>query len=113
MNTLSGGVSFPSVELVREEDHERLDVRVPGVSPDALKVDIEGQRLVISRSIKLQGGGEVGIPFQAQNVIHAMPLPQHIDPDRIRAKYDEKGLHVLLPHNRYAQGYRKNVEIER
>lgn len=113
MNTLSGGISLPSVELARKEDHDRLDVRVPGVSPDALKVDIEGQRLIISRSIEVKGGNEDGTSFHAQNVIHAMPLPQHVDPERIRAKYDKKGLHVLLPHSRYAQGYHKNVEIER
>jgi HSP20 family protein len=113
MNTLGGGVTLPSVDIEQKEDHYRVDVRVPGVSPDSLKVDIEGNRLIVSRLIEVKEGTEEGSPMKASNVIHVLPIPNDVDLDKIRAHYDDKGLHVLLPHNSYASGYRKNVEIER
>ena len=106
-------MTLPSVDVENHEDHYRVDVRVPGVSPDSLKVDIEGNRLIVSRLIEVKEGTEEGAPMKASNVIHVQPIPNDVDLDKIRANYDDKGLHVLLPHNSFANGYRKNVEIER
>lgn len=113
MNTLSGGMSLPSVDIERKLDHYRVDLRVPGVSADSLRVDIEGQRLIIARTIEVEAASKKGDPINASNVIQVLPIPNEVDLDGIRAHYDEKGLHIVLPHNSYADGYRKNVEIER
>ncbi|MFB6257252.1 MAG: Hsp20/alpha crystallin family protein [Flavobacteriales bacterium] len=113
MNTLNGGMSLPSVDVQAHSDHYMVDACVPGVSADSLKVDVEGDRLVIARTIDVKAGSDSGMPIKAENLIHVLPIPNDVDLEGIRANYDKKGLHIMLPHNAFAKGYRKRVDIER
>lgn len=91
----------PHLDLIEEEGRYVLEVDLPGVRQEDIKVDIEGRRLVISgkREIVKETAGP---RFRQRERYHGtfrrtVELPQAVDRERISARLEEGILHVELP----------------
>ena len=47
LNTINGGIIFPTFDSYKEADHYRLEVSVPTIDPDNIKVEINGENLLV------------------------------------------------------------------
>ena len=43
LNTVNGGTIFPTFDTFKQEDHYRLEVSIPSVDPDNIKVEVNGE----------------------------------------------------------------------
>lgn len=107
-NIINGGMSEPQVGIKKEEDHYKLTARVPGVSFENLDVEIFDKKVIVNHLMYVEQDGQT---VQFPKVIAAFPITPNIDFRNITASRVEDELHVILPFNELANGYRKNIDI--
>ena len=102
--SLMGARSAPKVmpvDLFREGDQYVLTADLPGVDPDSVDVDVDGQLLTI-RAERTRTGHREGTSWLAQERPHGTYLRQFsvgegIDTERIAASYDNGVLSLVIP----------------
>ncbi|HEV8512165.1 MAG TPA: Hsp20/alpha crystallin family protein [Cyclobacteriaceae bacterium] len=109
LNTLSGGVSEPQLTLKQFQDHREIQLKVPGVKEENMKVEINNNILSVFYNFHLQSGS---FPLQVPKVVYNKPIPYFIDAARITATFEEGFLVVTLPYNEMAEGYHRKVSID-
>ena len=108
LNTLSGGISEPLMQLKQFQDRREIRVRVPGVQEKNLKVEIHNNTLSVFYTISLESDGtQIEVP----KVVYNKPIPYFVDATRIAATYGDGFLIVTLPFNEMAEGYHRKVSI--
>ena len=107
MNTLNGGRTEPVVKLAQFTDSREVRVRVPGIDPEKIEVEINENRVVIFYTIKVASKGkDVAIPYS----VYDRQQPYFIDVSKIVAQVEEDELVVTLPFNQLANGYHRRVK---
>ena len=107
MNTLNGGRPEPVVKLSQFTNSREVRVKVPGIDPKNIEVEINENRLVIFYTINVESAGkQIAIPYSVYN----KQQPYFIDVSKIVAQIEEDELVVTLPYNQLANGYHRRVK---
>jgi HSP20 family molecular chaperone IbpA len=107
MNTLGGGRTEPVVKLAQFTNSREVRVRVPGIDPENIEVEINENRVVIFYKINVESlGKQVAVPYSVYN----KQQPYFIDVSKIVAQVEEGELVVTLPYNQLANGYHRRVK---
>ena len=107
MNTLNGGRPEPVVKLSQFTNSREVRVKVPGIDPKNIEVEINENRLVIFYTINVESAGnQMAIPYSVYN----KQQPYFIDVSKIVAQIEEDELVVTLPYNQLANGYHRRVK---
>ncbi len=110
LNTIGGGVTEPRLSLKQFQGHREIRLKVPGVSEDNLKVEIRNGTLSVFHIVLVQSDGT---PMTLPKVVYNNAIPYFVDTTRISATYEDGFLIVTLPFNSQAEGYHRNVSIEK
>ncbi|GHN01544.1 hypothetical protein WSM22_30330 [Cytophagales bacterium WSM2-2] len=106
INTLSGGVSEHLLKLKQFEDHREIRLKVPGINPEDIKVEINENVLSLLYTFKIQSDNTwVEVP----KVVYNKPIPHFVDESRITANFEEDFLVVNLPFNSMTKGYHRTI----
>ena len=106
MNTLSGGRTEPVVKLAQFTDSREVRVKVPGIDPESIEVEINENRVEILYNMSVESlGKQVAIPYSVYN----KQQPYFIDVSKIVAQVEEDELVVTLPYNQLANGYHRSL----
>lgn len=112
LNTLNGGISKPRVLMLRQDKRYLVKVRMPGVDPEKMRVEVQNDRLFLFHDISIQNADLLAeknpIPFNIGYVL----IPFDVDIQKINALYEDHELQITLPFNKLAGGYRKNIDID-
>ena len=112
MNTLNGGISKPRVLMLRQDKRYLVKVRMPGVDPEKMRVEVQNDRLFLFHDISIQNADLLAekkpVPFNIGYVL----IPFDVDIQKINALYEDHELQITLPFNKLAGGYRKNIDID-
>lgn len=96
---LDGGVGLALADLEEDDDGFTVDVDLPGVAKDAVSIELEGRRLVISAERKERE--RVGVLRRRTRHIgslrHEVVLPADVDADKVEAELIDGVLTVRLP----------------
>ena len=107
MNTLNGGRPEPVVKLSQFTNSREVRVKVPGIDPKNIEVEINENKVSIFYMINVATAGkEVAIPYSVYN----KQQPYFIDVSKIVAQIEEDELVVTLPYNQLANGYHRRVK---
>ena len=107
MNTLNGGRTEPVVKLSQFTNSREVRVKVPGIDPEKIEVEIDENRVSIFYMINVASvGKQVAIPYSVYN----KQQPYFIDVSKIVAQIEEDELVVTLPYNQLANGYHRRVK---
>ena len=107
MNTLNGGRTEPAVKLSQFTNSREVRVKVPGIDPEKIEVEIHENTVSIFYMINVATAGkEVAIPYSVYN----KQQPYFIDVSKIVAQIEEDELVVTLPYNQLANGYHRRVK---
>jgi HSP20 family molecular chaperone IbpA len=110
LNTLHGGVSEPLIKLKHLQDRREIRLKVPGVSKENLKVEITNNILSVFYTFHFQSDG---LPIELPKVVYNKPIPYFVDANRITASSENGFLIVTLPFNSLAEGFHREVSIEK
>lgn len=108
-NTLGGGMSEPRVQFHKREGYHEVEVNIPGVSEDKIKVEIHNNWLTIFHILEVPSGEMV---VHVPRMIFSQAIPYFIDIEKIAAKFDNNQLIVHLPFNERANGYHRKIRIK-
>lgn len=107
LNTLHGGISEPQVVMKQLQNSRELLVKVPGVDPSTIQVEITNNRLFAYYAIDISSAGKhVKLPY----TIYNRQLPYFVDISNIDATVDGNKLIIRLPYNELAHGYHKKIK---
>ncbi len=100
LSRLVGGRSArPDVELTEAADGWEVIVRLPGVAPEEVAVELDDRELCVRARSEAEVNADQGIPggFETRGFDYRVDLPSRVDPDRIDAVMDHGLLRVRLP----------------
>jgi HSP20 family protein len=113
--TTAGGWS-PEVDIEETDDNYELHVELPGVKPDDIAVDVEGDLLTVSGERRFyeekeeEGFHRIERRFGAFRRV--VRLPGELDPDLVVARYSDGVLTVTVPKAAETRPYRVQIETE-
>ncbi|MFJ8579203.1 Hsp20/alpha crystallin family protein [Micromonospora sp. NPDC093277] len=100
LSRLVGGRSGPpEVEIGEIADGWEVIVRLPGVAPEEVAVELDDRELCVRARSEAEVNADQGIPggFETRGFEYRVDLPSRADPDRIDAVMDHGLLRVQLP----------------
>ena len=107
-NTLGGGMSEPVVRTHKLHDSHVIEIKVPGITEESLKVEIHNNWLTVFQTLKISSReAEVQLP----RIVFNKAIPYFVDVEKIEAKFEDRELIVRLPFNERANGYHRKVGI--
>ena len=113
LNTLNGGISKPTVIMLRQEKSYLVRVRIPGVDPEKMRVEVRNNKLFLFHDISIENiftDKEPDIiPFNIGYVL----IPFDVNIKKIKALYEDNELMITMPFNELADGYQKRIEIDK
>ncbi|HMI93354.1 MAG TPA: Hsp20/alpha crystallin family protein [Polyangiales bacterium] len=100
----------PAVDIFEQGDDVHIDVELPGIKPEEIKVNVEGDVLTISGERKRQDvakkEGYQRVERTYGTFTRAFSLGQDVDPESVDAKFDNGVLRLSL-HKRAASKRRE------
>lgn len=104
INTVNGGSVYPSFNTTKNPDHYRIEVSMPSVDPDDIKVEVSNNNLMIFQQIEIN---QVNLP----NLLGLFKLNHDAVLDEITAEYGDNLLTVIIPKNEMSGGFHRNINI--
>ncbi len=106
VNSINGGTVLPTFNTTKEEDHYRLEVSIPSVKAEDIKVEVNGDDLMVYQSIHVNA-------YTLPNMLGVITLSSDVERENIYAEYEDDLLIVILPFNEKEGGYQKEIEIHK
>ena len=107
MNTLNGGRSEPVIKMQQHEDFREIRVRIPGIDPEKIDVEVNNNQVTIYYVMNVTAGDKLmKLPYSVYN----RQQPYFIDVSKINAQMKDGELVVKLPFNPLANGYHKKIK---
>ena len=114
--TYASTVNFqPSCDIHEAKDHYLVSFDMPGVRKEDIKIEVQGDNLIISgerqREVKEQDGEATLYHERAYGKFErTFVMPKSINADKIEAHYENGVLNVALPKAESAKG--KTIQIQ-
>lgn len=112
MNTINGGMSKSWTYVEKKDDHYVLNVKVPGVDPSGLIIEIKNNTLFIFHKVSVHNNelykGSDYFPYS----VGLMVIPFDVNIKRIKAEFENNELQVIMPFNEMSDGYYKRISID-
>jgi HSP20 family molecular chaperone IbpA len=110
MNTLNGGTTEPMVRLKQFSSHRQITVRVPGVSFENMKMEINNNQLMV---YYLTGIVSQEKEVQFPRILYNKSIPYFVDAKNITAQEEGDALVLHLPYNDLSNGYHRDIPLSR
>ncbi|MFI6227517.1 Hsp20/alpha crystallin family protein [Micromonospora echinospora] len=96
---VGGRAGPPEVELTETAEGWEVVVRLPGVAPEEVAVEIDDRELCVRARSEAEVNADHGIPggLETRGFEFRVDLPSRVDPDAIDAVMDHGLLRVRLP----------------
>ncbi|MES2795144.1 MAG: Hsp20 family protein [Bacteroidota bacterium] len=109
-NTLLGGAVEPQISMETSDEGIEVNLKMPGLAPDDLKVDIVDNRLLLYYLQPVLSNNEkFGFMTRSLSTVF---LPENIDRESITAIYENKAWKINLPIDQFKKGFNKKIDIK-
>ena len=102
--------NLPAVNIAETPNEFNLELAVPGIKKETIKVNIDNNTLTISNikdeALKERKDNFKRTEFNYTSFERPFQLPKTVDVDNIEATYEDGVLHVKLPKNEEAKRLR-------
>ena len=106
----------PVVDVDERDDEVVASIEIPGVNKEDIQLDVRNGMLNIKAEHKdeKENKGKDKYVYQRsyQGFARSMPIPDYINEDKVKAKYDNGVLKVHMPKKEEAKRKIKNIDIE-
>ncbi|MGE0771136.1 MAG: Hsp20/alpha crystallin family protein [Cyclobacteriaceae bacterium] len=110
LNTLNGGIIEPRLRLSQHATHRQIELTAPGIAHEQMKAEIHNNELTVYYVIPVEAQEtEVQVP----QIVYKKQIPYFVDRKRITANFDGQKLVVQLPFNELANGYHRDITVNK
>ncbi|MCH8234277.1 MAG: hypothetical protein IIB82_16770 [Bacteroidetes bacterium] len=107
-DVIGGGISAPLVQFMKMKGYYKADIRISGVTAESFRIELENRSIRVFYLLTSgQGINKMKIPVN----IYSGPLPFDVDVTKVSANYRDDHLQIILPFNKLAGGYFRDVKI--
>src|ERR1043165_8320044 len=85
LNTVNGGTSEPQLDLIHYEEYREIRMKVPGIKPDEIHVEVHNNNLSMFYFINITSNDKM---VQLPRFIYNRNVPYYIDISKIKARFD-------------------------
>jgi HSP20 family protein len=108
---------YPALDMVEEKDRLVVRIEIPGVDPQSVDVDLQGDALTVSGERKHEHEEEErGRILKREHLYgrfhRTIPLPSHVDADKVQATCANGVMTVILPKTSDRPAHKIPVEIK-
>lgn len=104
----------PSVDIHENPESYEIEADLPGMKKEDINIDLQGNVLTLSGERKHESessaGDEVRIERRYGRFLRSFTLPQNVDPESIKANYQNGVLKLVLPKKEEARP--KQIKVE-
>ena len=112
--TLAAGSFVPAVDIYEDAQHLALKLEVPGVKQDDLDIRVENQTLTVKGERRLEAEEKEEnfhrIERRFGSFVRSFTLPQTVDPETVKASYENGVLHLSIAKK--AEAKPKQIKVE-
>jgi len=111
--TVLGARSYPRINMREDKDNFYLDTLIPGIEPKDLDMSVLKNTLTISGERRIERAENATWHRRERSTGHFMrtiDIPAEIDPDKVRADYQDGVLTITMPKAEAARP--KRIEIK-
>lgn len=109
------GIIAPGIDVVQDGHEGRVAAELPGARDDAIDVSIDSDLLTIRADKRFERDGDKHRRHASERAFGtfqcAVRLPQAVDPDEVRARFDHRVPTVRVPRAEDRKG-RRRIAIE-
>ena len=110
------GGSLPAVNISESDTSYQIEVSAPGFSKTDIAIALEGDILTISGDKKSESKEEAKKfsrkEFSHKNFKRSFNLPDHLDSEKIAAKFEDGILTIELPKKESAQPQARKIMLQ-
>ncbi|MBP7850785.1 MAG: Hsp20/alpha crystallin family protein [Lentimicrobiaceae bacterium] len=110
-----GTCHTPSANVIEKDDQYELEMAIPGMSKEDIRIDLEKNVLTISSD--KEAGQQENITYNRREFApgkfcRSFSLPETVNREQIRADYRDGLLRVMLPKHEQARAHwKRSIEI--
>ena len=112
----TGNLNFPQVNIHETANAYHVEMNVPGLTKEDLKVNVENGLLSISfekkEEEKKEGYKTIRREFSFRSFKRNFSLDENVDANQVQAKYENGILKLLLPKKEQGKPSSKQITIE-
>lgn len=107
-DVIGGGISAPLVQFMKMNGYYKADICISGVTAESFRIELENRSIRVFYLLTSgEGINKMKIPVN----IYSGPLPFDVDVTKVSANYRDDHLQIILPFNKLAGGYFRDVKI--
>ncbi|WP_462253999.1 Hsp20/alpha crystallin family protein [Ekhidna sp.] len=104
VNSINGGTIYPTFITSTEKDHYRLEVSVPTVNHDDIKVEVNGSDLMVYQNVHVNS-------YTLPNLLGMIKISADVEIENIYAEFEEDILVIIMPFSEMTGGFQKEIDI--
>jgi len=108
--------TYPAIDMYDDKDNVVVKAEVPGLSKDDIEIQIKGRDLIIKGEKKKEEEIKEDNYYYAErsygSFSRVIRLPIDIKPDKVKAKFKNGVLEIILPKVEEAKPKEIKVEVE-
>lgn len=104
VNSINGGTVYPTFKTITRKDHYRLEVSVPTIVPDDIKVEVNGSDLMIYHEVHVDA-------YTLPNILGMIKISADVEMENIHAEFEDELLVVIMPFSELSGGFHKDIDI--
>ena len=103
---------LPAIDVSKRDDQLVVHAELPGLNATDVNVEVDGGTLTISGERHQSTGDAYHSERSYGSFYRAIPLPENVDPDQIKATFTNGVLEVTMPAPKAEQQARKKIEVK-
>jgi HSP20 family protein len=103
---------LPAVDVSKRDDQLVVHAELPGLNTKDVNVEVDGGTLTISGERQQSSGDAYHSERSYGSFYRAIPLPENVDPDQIKATFTNGVLEVTMPAPKAEQQGRRKIEVK-
>ena len=103
---------LPAIDISKRDDQLVVHAELPGLNAKDVNVEVDSGTLTISGERQQSSGDAYHSERSYGSFYRAIPLPENVDPDQIKATFTNGVLEVTMPAPKAEQQGRKKIEVK-
>lgn len=103
---------LPAIDVSKRDDQLVVHAELPGLNAKDVNVEVDKGTLTISGERQQSSGDAYHSERSYGSFYRAIPLPENVDPDQIKATFTNGVLEVTMPAPKAEQQGRRKIEVK-
>lgn len=118
LNTINGGTSMTSMDVVTTKDCFIVKLKAPSVPVEAFNIVLNYNKLTIFTEVRSQMEDEESLSEESEDLVKipmflkTFDIPFLVDPEKIEAVYEDNEVKIFMPFKEDSENLLRKINIK-